>query len=278
MPPTLTADRGRRSARALPCAVRRDAPADRRAAARRASGACASSPSELDAAQSRLSFHLKVLKDAGLVHDRSQGQWTYYTLCIGDHSARRDARMRNARSVKRDAAAGCLGPVNGCCSHSPLPAIFGRHEHHHARTSKRRSKQKYGEAACAPQSGATSSCCGGSCGCGTDDPITSNLYRRRNGPRFPRRRCSPRSAAATRPRSPSCAPGEIVLDLGSGGGIDVLLSAQARRPDRQGVRPRHDRRDARARQREQGEGRRDERRVPQGRRSRPSRCPTTRST
>jgi ArsR family transcriptional regulator len=35
----------------------------------------------LDAAQSRLSFHLKVLKEAGLVHDRAQGRWTYYTLC-----------------------------------------------------------------------------------------------------------------------------------------------------------------------------------------------------
>jgi ArsR family transcriptional regulator len=34
----------------------------------------------LDAAQSRLSFHLKVLKDAGLVADRKEGRWTYYTL------------------------------------------------------------------------------------------------------------------------------------------------------------------------------------------------------
>jgi ArsR family transcriptional regulator, arsenate/arsenite/antimonite-responsive transcriptional repressor len=34
----------------------------------------------LDAAQSRLSFHLKVLKDAGLVTDRRQGRWMYYTL------------------------------------------------------------------------------------------------------------------------------------------------------------------------------------------------------
>jgi ArsR family transcriptional regulator, arsenate/arsenite/antimonite-responsive transcriptional repressor len=34
----------------------------------------------LDAAQSRLSFHLKVLKDAGLVSDRREGRWTYYTL------------------------------------------------------------------------------------------------------------------------------------------------------------------------------------------------------
>ena len=34
----------------------------------------------LDAAQSRLSFHLKVLKDAGLVTDRREGRWMYYAL------------------------------------------------------------------------------------------------------------------------------------------------------------------------------------------------------
>lgn len=34
----------------------------------------------LDAAQSRLSFHLKVLKDADLVTDRRDGRWMYYTL------------------------------------------------------------------------------------------------------------------------------------------------------------------------------------------------------
>ena len=34
----------------------------------------------LDVAQSRLSFHLKVLKDAGLVTDRKDGRWSYYTL------------------------------------------------------------------------------------------------------------------------------------------------------------------------------------------------------
>jgi len=34
----------------------------------------------LDAAQSRLSFHLRVLKDAGLVTDRREGRWSYYAL------------------------------------------------------------------------------------------------------------------------------------------------------------------------------------------------------
>ena len=35
---------------------------------------------ELDAAQSRLSFHLRVLKDAGLVSDRKEGRWSYYAI------------------------------------------------------------------------------------------------------------------------------------------------------------------------------------------------------
>ena len=34
----------------------------------------------LDAAQSRLSFHLKTLKDAGLVTDRREGRWVHYAL------------------------------------------------------------------------------------------------------------------------------------------------------------------------------------------------------
>jgi ArsR family transcriptional regulator len=34
----------------------------------------------LGAAQSRLSFHLRVLKDAGLVTDRREGRWSYYAL------------------------------------------------------------------------------------------------------------------------------------------------------------------------------------------------------
>src|ERR687896_119417 len=34
----------------------------------------------LDAAQSRLSFHLKVLKDAGIVSDRREGRWVHYHL------------------------------------------------------------------------------------------------------------------------------------------------------------------------------------------------------
>src|SRR5918997_4857248 len=47
----------------------------------RLSGRCVCDLTDaLDAAQSRLSFHLKVLKDADLVADRREGRWMYYTL------------------------------------------------------------------------------------------------------------------------------------------------------------------------------------------------------
>ncbi len=36
--------------------------------------------SAIGATQSRLSFHLKVLRDAGLVHDRRAGRWVHYSL------------------------------------------------------------------------------------------------------------------------------------------------------------------------------------------------------
>ncbi len=35
---------------------------------------------DLDAAQSRLSFHLRVLREAGLVADRKEGRWSYYRI------------------------------------------------------------------------------------------------------------------------------------------------------------------------------------------------------
>jgi ArsR family transcriptional regulator len=38
---------------------------------------------ELDAAQSRLSFHLRVLKEAGLVTDRREGRWSHYRIVPG---------------------------------------------------------------------------------------------------------------------------------------------------------------------------------------------------
>jgi ArsR family transcriptional regulator, arsenate/arsenite/antimonite-responsive transcriptional repressor len=63
----------------------------------------------LDAAQSRLSFHLKVLKDAGLVTDRRDGRWMYYTL---NQEALNDvAELVGALASAPSAAE----RKNGCC-------------------------------------------------------------------------------------------------------------------------------------------------------------------
>ncbi|MGH7513082.1 MAG: ArsR/SmtB family transcription factor [Gemmatimonadales bacterium] len=63
----------------------------------------------LDAAQSRLSFHLKVLKEAGLVSDRREGRWMYYTLNA-------DALAEVAGLVDTMASAPSAAERrNGCC-------------------------------------------------------------------------------------------------------------------------------------------------------------------
>ncbi|HEV2180501.1 MAG TPA: metalloregulator ArsR/SmtB family transcription factor [Gemmatimonadaceae bacterium] len=63
----------------------------------------------LDAAQSRLSFHLKVLKDAGLVIDRKDGRWVYYALNSDAFAEMQEALAglkpsRRAMPVRRGAA------------------------------------------------------------------------------------------------------------------------------------------------------------------------------
>jgi len=57
----------------------------------------------LDAAQSRLSFHLKVLKDAGLVTDRREGRWVYYTLDT-DALGALEAFLSDARTANRSSS------------------------------------------------------------------------------------------------------------------------------------------------------------------------------
>jgi ArsR family transcriptional regulator len=63
----------------------------------------------LDAAQSRLSFHLKTLKDAGLVTDRREGRWVYYAV----NRDALDEIAAFAAAVKPGKHAGSCGEA--CC-------------------------------------------------------------------------------------------------------------------------------------------------------------------
>lgn len=89
-------------------------------------------------------------------------------------------------------------------------------------------KEKYGEAAKRAASGAGSSCCGaapasGLSGC---DPITSNLYAEAQAAAIPDAALRASLGCGNPTELAQLQVGEIVLDLGSGGGIDVLLSAR----------------------------------------------------
>ncbi|MEI8028496.1 MAG: arsenite methyltransferase [Comamonadaceae bacterium] len=88
-------------------------------------------------------------------------------------------------------------------------------------------KQRYGEAAARVSQGATNSCCGGASGgnCGAD-PITSNLYDALQAEQIPEKALLASLGCGNPTALAELKAGETVLDLGSGGGIDVLLSAK----------------------------------------------------
>jgi ubiquinone/menaquinone biosynthesis C-methylase UbiE len=76
-------------------------------------------------------------------------------------------------------------------------------------------------------SGETSSCCGASACCGTDvDPITKDLYDESQKSALPDMAVKASLGCGNPTALAELKPGETVLDLGSGGGIDVLLSAR----------------------------------------------------
>ncbi len=88
-------------------------------------------------------------------------------------------------------------------------------------------RERYGKAALqVATGGAKSSCCGGSCGGSADDPITSNLYSAAETATLPAEAVLASLGCGNPTALAELNQGEVVLDLGSGGGIDVLLSAQ----------------------------------------------------
>ncbi len=92
-------------------------------------------------------------------------------------------------------------------------------------------QQKYGQAALAVLEGARPGC---GCGCGpaapglgpAADPITSDLYEPAEAAEIPQEALLASLGCGNPTALAQLRPGEVVLDLGSGGGVDVLLSAR----------------------------------------------------
>jgi len=88
-------------------------------------------------------------------------------------------------------------------------------------------KEKYGQAALRVNSGGSSCCCGASAALdGCCDPITSNLYDAAQAGELPQEAVLASLGCGNPTALAQLNAGETVLDLGSGGGIDVLLSAR----------------------------------------------------
>ena len=86
-------------------------------------------------------------------------------------------------------------------------------------------KARYGEAAVRAASGAKAGCCGSGGECGAD-PITGNLYSADEIATLPDLALAASLGCGNPTALAELLPGQVVLDLGSGGGIDVLLSAK----------------------------------------------------
>src|SRR5881409_1340777 len=86
-------------------------------------------------------------------------------------------------------------------------------------------KAKYGQAALRVTSGGNA-CCGSAPSRGECDPITSNLYDAGETAGLPAQAVAASLGCGNPTALAALRPGDIVLDLGSGGGIDVLLSAR----------------------------------------------------
>ncbi len=87
-------------------------------------------------------------------------------------------------------------------------------------------KEKYGQAALRVHSGGSSCCGAGAALDGCCDPITSNLYDAAQTGELPEEAVLASLGCGNPTALAQLNPGETVLDLGSGGGIDVLLSAR----------------------------------------------------
>jgi arsenite methyltransferase len=87
-------------------------------------------------------------------------------------------------------------------------------------------QEKYGQAAMQARSGAKARCGCGTSGCCGPDPITSDLYDDSQAAAIPAEALLASLGCGNPTALAELKPGEVVLDLGSGGGIDVLLSAK----------------------------------------------------
>ena len=179
---------------------------------------------ELGITGSTLSHHLEKLKNEDLVRVQREGTFpsgtrrtrTRWGLC--SPSSTRSAARAARRSSPKPSPGSADSAGDGVFSKESGMADI-----------KDVVKEKYGKAALRVVADQGAACCGPSC-CssvpGAVDPITVNLYDQRQTEGLPAEAVLASLGCGNPTALASLSPGEVVLDLGSGGGIDVFLSAK----------------------------------------------------
>ena len=174
--------------------------------------------SEIDIPNSTLSHHLDKLKNENLVTVRREGTYLWYRA---NTDALKDLTRLPVRRM--------LHPQPcGRAKRFSFDFQVKRETYMSSENIKSIVQEKYGEAAKRAASGQASACCGSSPASAIDgcDPITANLYGENEAGSVPEAALRASLGCGNPTALAKLAPGEIVLDLGSGGGIDVLLSAR----------------------------------------------------
>lgn len=175
---------------------------------------------ELQIPASTLSHHLDKLKSKDLVRVRRNGTFLWYTANVGaleeildflysECCTRAGTSTRGGRKT--------AGQTQGQEMMKPMNTDM----------VKDVVRRKYGEAALRVGAGGGASCCGGEpAQGGCCDPMTSGLYGESETQQLPQEALLASLGCGNPTALAKLNPGETVLDLGSGGGIDVLLSAR----------------------------------------------------
>jgi arsenite methyltransferase len=129
----------------------------------------------------------------------------------------RDDSPSSCCSPSKTADSASQNPGSACCSDQQADA---------ATDIREVVKQRYGRAVKDVARGAKPSCCGSATGMGGTDPITRDLYDALQTGDVPAEALAASFGCGNPTALAELRAGEVVLDLGSGGGIDVLLSAK----------------------------------------------------
>src|SRR5690606_28639770 len=167
----------------------------------------------------------------GLVNDRKQGRWNYYSLKPDVLDVIAAYLQERKPDPEGWSTCACDEPHEGacCCAADFLRRYRSTFLDRWVGMSDVREivRERYGQAALrVVQEQTKASCCGTGGSCGTADPITRDLYDAVTTAALPQAAVLASLGCGNPTALAELKEGDVVLDLGSGGGIDVLLSAK----------------------------------------------------